>query len=193
LVVEHRLQLVGAREHRQWKRDSDQAEGHAAERRLRNARHLQSIEQRGDETDHEHEQDHDDDGQQAYPDAGHELPAFEPVGRHLVRVEEEGAADREEDPERQARGDDRPRHGPGGLPSTGSRDLHDQRDDDDGTREQNDIRGHVVEFVRTLDRIGCQAPIGVEVFSDELEAMYPSEAARRVADATRRLLAEAAQ
>jgi sugar phosphate isomerase/epimerase len=53
--------------------------------------------------------------------------------------------------------------------------------------------GHVIEFVRTLDRIGCQAPIGVEVFSDELAAMDPSEAARRVADATRRLLAEAAQ
>ena len=51
--------------------------------------------------------------------------------------------------------------------------------------------GHVIEFVRTLDRIGCQAPI-VEVFSDELAAMDPSEAARRVADATRRRLSEAA-
>jgi sugar phosphate isomerase/epimerase len=36
---------------------------------------------------------------------------------------------------------------------------------------------------------GCPAPIGVEVFSDELHALGPAEAARRAADATRALLA----
>jgi sugar phosphate isomerase/epimerase len=50
----------------------------------------------------------------------------------------------------------------------------------------------VVEIVRTLDRIGCQAPIGAEIISDDLAAMDASEAARRAADATRRVLAEAA-
>jgi hypothetical protein len=39
--------------------------------------------------------------------------------------------------------------------------------------------GEVIEFVRMLDRIGCRAPIGVEVFSDELAAMAPLDAARR--------------
>jgi sugar phosphate isomerase/epimerase len=51
----------------------------------------------------------------------------------------------------------------------------------------------VVEIVQTLDAIGCNAPIGVEVFSDELNAMDPVDAARLVADATRRVLARAAQ
>jgi sugar phosphate isomerase/epimerase len=52
---------------------------------------------------------------------------------------------------------------------------------------------HVVEIVQTLDRIGCQAPIGVEVFSDDLAALDPSDAARRAADATRHVLADAAR
>lgn len=43
-----------------------------------------------------------------------------------------------------------------------------------------------------LDGAGCVAPIGVEVFSDDLHALDPIEAARRAGDATRRLLAGAA-
>ena len=46
----------------------------------------------------------------------------------------------------------------------------------------------LVGLVRTLDRIGCTAPIGVEVFSDELAAHPVGEVARRCADATRRVL-----
>ena len=56
-----------------------------------------------------------------------------------------------------------------------------------------DGAAHVVEIVQTLDAIGCQAPIGVEVFSDELWAMSPDAAARRAFDATQRVLAEAAR
>ncbi|MEX2099872.1 MAG: sugar phosphate isomerase/epimerase [Acidimicrobiia bacterium] len=50
---------------------------------------------------------------------------------------------------------------------------------------------HVVEIVQTLDKIGCTAPIGIEVFSDELSAMEPDVAAQKAADATRRVLAAA--
>jgi sugar phosphate isomerase/epimerase len=39
---------------------------------------------------------------------------------------------------------------------------------------------------------GCEAPIGVEIFSEELEKLPPSEAARRAGDATRRVLAACA-
>ena len=45
-------------------------------------------------------------------------------------------------------------------------------------------------YLRSLRTIGAVAPIGVEVFSDELHALGPGEAARRSAEATRRLLAE---
>jgi sugar phosphate isomerase/epimerase len=38
---------------------------------------------------------------------------------------------------------------------------------------------------------GSSAPIGVEVFSDSLHALGPVEAARRAADSTRAVLAEA--
>jgi sugar phosphate isomerase/epimerase len=51
--------------------------------------------------------------------------------------------------------------------------------------------GRVAEIVATLDRIGSTAPIGVEVFSDELWALAPADAARRAADATRAVLATA--
>jgi len=44
-------------------------------------------------------------------------------------------------------------------------------------------------LVATLRHIGCDAPIGVEVFSDELHQLPPAEAARRAGAATRRLLA----
>ena len=44
-------------------------------------------------------------------------------------------------------------------------------------------------LIGTLRDIGCQAPIGVEVFSDELHQLAPAEAARRAGAATRRLLA----
>ena len=52
---------------------------------------------------------------------------------------------------------------------------------------------HVVEIVQTLDAIGCTAPIGVEVFSDALWAMDPSDAALASYTATERVLAAAAQ
>jgi sugar phosphate isomerase/epimerase len=44
-------------------------------------------------------------------------------------------------------------------------------------------------YLRSLRAIGADAPIGIEVFSDELHANGPIEAARRAADATRALLA----
>jgi sugar phosphate isomerase/epimerase len=52
---------------------------------------------------------------------------------------------------------------------------------------------HVVEIVQALDAIGCTAPIGVEVFSDELWAMDPGAAALASYTATARVLAAAAQ
>jgi sugar phosphate isomerase/epimerase len=41
-----------------------------------------------------------------------------------------------------------------------------------------------------LRDIGAAAPIGVEVFSDELHELGPMEAAKRAADATRAVLAQ---
>jgi sugar phosphate isomerase/epimerase len=46
-------------------------------------------------------------------------------------------------------------------------------------------------LLRTLAAIGCPAPIGVEVFSDDLHALEPTEAARRTGDATRAVLRSA--
>ena len=51
----------------------------------------------------------------------------------------------------------------------------------------------VAEIIRTLDAIGCTAPLGVEVFSDALGALPVEEIARRAAAATRAVLAEAAR
>jgi sugar phosphate isomerase/epimerase len=48
-----------------------------------------------------------------------------------------------------------------------------------------DLRG----LVQALHDIGAVAPIGVEVFSDELHALDPEEAGRRAGAATRELLA----
>jgi len=45
-------------------------------------------------------------------------------------------------------------------------------------------------YLRSLRSIGALAPIGVEVFSDDLHALGATEAARRAAEATRALLAE---
>ena len=45
-------------------------------------------------------------------------------------------------------------------------------------------------YLGALRAIGAQAPIGVEVFSDELHEKGPAEAARLAADATRRLLGQ---
>lgn len=45
--------------------------------------------------------------------------------------------------------------------------------------------------IRALDSIGCTAPIGVEIFSSVLDALSPKEAARRAAEATRRVLSVA--
>jgi sugar phosphate isomerase/epimerase len=47
----------------------------------------------------------------------------------------------------------------------------------------------LVAYLRALRQTGSEAPIGVEVFSDELHALGPGPAARQAADATRRLLA----
>jgi len=49
----------------------------------------------------------------------------------------------------------------------------------------------VAEIVRRLDAGGCQAPVGVEVFSTELHRLPVREAAQRAADATRAVLAAA--
>ncbi len=49
----------------------------------------------------------------------------------------------------------------------------------------------LVGLVRLLDDGGCRAPIGVEVFSDELNDLPAVEVARRVGDATRAVLAAA--
>jgi sugar phosphate isomerase/epimerase len=45
-------------------------------------------------------------------------------------------------------------------------------------------------YLGALRTIGARAPVGVEVFSDELHALGPAEAARRAARATRDLLSE---
>jgi sugar phosphate isomerase/epimerase len=52
-----------------------------------------------------------------------------------------------------------------------------------------DLRG----YLASLQTIEASAPVGVEVFSDDLHALGPAEAARRAADATRALLADVAQ
>jgi len=46
----------------------------------------------------------------------------------------------------------------------------------------------VAGILRTLARGGCQAPIGVEVFSDDFAGLSSSEVAQRCADAARRCL-----
>ena len=46
----------------------------------------------------------------------------------------------------------------------------------------------LVGYLRALKEIGSRAPIGVEVFSDELHALGAGAAARLAAEATRRLL-----
>lgn len=48
----------------------------------------------------------------------------------------------------------------------------------------------LVEILKIVRKIGSQAPIGIEVFSNELNALPPSEVAVRCADATRALLAK---
>jgi sugar phosphate isomerase/epimerase len=45
-------------------------------------------------------------------------------------------------------------------------------------------------YLGALRSIGARAPVGVEVFSDELHALGPTEAARRAARATRDLLSD---
>jgi sugar phosphate isomerase/epimerase len=49
----------------------------------------------------------------------------------------------------------------------------------------------LVGLIKTLDEIGCPAPIGVEIFSDELYKQPPGEVARRSAEATRAVLSAA--
>ncbi len=46
----------------------------------------------------------------------------------------------------------------------------------------------LVGYLHALRRIGADAPIGVEVFSDDLHALGAREAAEKAAEATRRLL-----
>ena len=48
-----------------------------------------------------------------------------------------------------------------------------------------------LDVVRALRKIGCEAPIGVEVFSDELAGLEPEELGRRCGDSTRAVLAAA--
>lgn len=47
----------------------------------------------------------------------------------------------------------------------------------------------LVRLVSVLQEIGAVAPVGVEIFSDDLHALGPIEAARRAGEATRALLA----
>jgi sugar phosphate isomerase/epimerase len=58
-------------------------------------------------------------------------------------------------------------------------------------RLPGDGDARLVEIVRTLDAIGCTAPLGVEVFSDTLAALPVDEIARRAAASTRAVLAQA--
>lgn len=51
----------------------------------------------------------------------------------------------------------------------------------------------LVRWIRLLDRIGSRAPIGVEVFSQALDALPPVEVGRRCGAAVRRVLASARQ
>lgn len=51
----------------------------------------------------------------------------------------------------------------------------------------------LVDYVRMLDEMGVRVPFGVEVISDELQALPAAEAARRTVGGTRRVLAEARQ
>jgi sugar phosphate isomerase/epimerase len=50
----------------------------------------------------------------------------------------------------------------------------------------------LVGFVRTLRAIGCDSPLGVEVYSDALAPLGADEIARRCADGTRAVLERAA-
>ena len=54
---------------------------------------------------------------------------------------------------------------------------------------QGDI--DLVDIIRSLDAGGCQAPIGVEVFSTELAALPPAQAAWSAAQTTRAVLEKA--
>ena len=49
----------------------------------------------------------------------------------------------------------------------------------------------LVRFVRTLDHIGSRAPLAVEAISAELQSLPASEAARRLAEGTKSVLARA--
>jgi sugar phosphate isomerase/epimerase len=51
--------------------------------------------------------------------------------------------------------------------------------------------GDLAELVKLLDAIGCRAPVGIEVFSEELAKLSTAEAARQAAEATRAVLASA--
>jgi sugar phosphate isomerase/epimerase len=49
----------------------------------------------------------------------------------------------------------------------------------------------LVGFIRTLDGMGVDVPISIEVISLELDQLPPVEAARRIADGARSVLAQA--
>ena len=49
----------------------------------------------------------------------------------------------------------------------------------------------IVEVIRTLDAIGSNAPLGVEVFHKKHASMKPADVGRSTAEATRRVLAQA--
>jgi 4-hydroxyphenylpyruvate dioxygenase len=48
----------------------------------------------------------------------------------------------------------------------------------------------LVGFIRTLDGMGVDVPISIEVISLELDQLPPVEAARRIADGARSVLAQ---
>jgi sugar phosphate isomerase/epimerase len=70
-----------------------------------------------------------------------------------------------------------------------------EEDQADETMHRRQLPGEgelgLVAFVRALDRLGVQAPLGVEVMSDRLAAMPVDEAARRAADALRDVVGRA--
>ena len=49
----------------------------------------------------------------------------------------------------------------------------------------------MVPWLRILDAAGCAAPLGVEVFSEALDALPPEEVGRRCGEAARAVRARA--
>lgn len=75
------------------------------------------------------------------------------------------------------------------APATAEADLADE------TMHRRMVPGEgefdLLGFLRTLNAIGCDSPLGIEVFSDELAPLGVSENVRRCAEGTRRVLRSA--